>query len=342
MSMMMRPWSKSEAVCRLFEGIPELVVKIFEYSNGKASAFVWLGMLRKGIYSAIWGNIELVRLMLQSNSQNSEVAFLGRYYELLDNRFHKLAKSKLPISPHVLGPFVAYAKRFLHLKTLQVCGLCGTPRNLKPHWHLGTSLCITCRQQNFISEHRLRREYGISLSTRFYGKMLANLIAYHVAVETIRGYEPARFLHYSDNTKDIEDFLLLPSHSTTVLLWRPHLAKMLDLNGLKDLQSNKLLAARNVLAGHMKTMLVFRTMWNLAHGNYGFKPTESRRPIFRKHMDQNFAVLLRMGMLKVEYLKDENERRKKRSKVEVLSQDMIGQLVDKMQIAPMTRKPYNP
>ena len=338
----MRPWSKGEAVCKLFEGIPELVVKIFEYSNGKASAFVWFGMLRKGIYRAIWGNIELVRLMLQTNSQYSETIGIAGYHQLLDGRFHILAKRKQPIPAHMEVEFVDYAKRFLHMQAMPVCGICGTARNLKVYWHLGKRVCVFCCQQNFISEQRLRCEYGVSLSTRFYGKQFASLIAYHVTIAKVHNYDPTTFLQFSDNAKEIAAFLLLPKHLTTVMLWRPHLAKLLDLEGLKLWQSEKLRVARDVLAGHTKTMLVRRTMWNLKNGNFGFKPKESSRPIFGKRTDRDFAVMLKVGMLKVEFLKDETERRKKRSKIEICSRDRISELVERMVVAPMTQKPYNP
>jgi hypothetical protein len=326
------PWPVGQAIGKLFEGMPEHVLKIFEQNKQNVRGFVWLGMMNKTMYHAIWGNLELIMAMMRARHEYYH-AVVSYDYNMLDARYDVLAQMR-HIPPALRFEFTKYAQRFLHMEYMTWCGLCRRyNRDVRPEWQLGTCLCLNCRHANFITEGRLTREYGVSLSTRFDGQLFAALITCKVYVRVIPQYERSYLLRYTCDSQDLAplpDSKQVKIKDTYVLLWLPHLARVLDLKGLKALQDTKHQAMR-LLGGCVHRLLVRIELWTLAKGPLTtFMPQQPIRLLSPATNIVEFQVAMQRRV----FFKDYVPRNNKRKKMLMAEKELRMKTIDDMRIAP--------
>jgi hypothetical protein len=331
--MSLQPWSTAQVLSKLFDSMPEHVMKIF-YADNKRNvrSFVWLAMMNKSLYRAIWSNMELVVAMMKASIDASCSMNRGAY-DMLDIRYDNLAYAPAPIPRSLRADFLKYAKRSLHMQYMSWCGLCGRyGQQLVGEWQLVTRLCLGCRHANFITDTCLARDYGVTLATRFGGQLFAALIACKVAVHMVPYYDTSKLLHYTCDEKDV----LLPPQGGKksrrkqyMVLWRPHLERMLDLKGLKALQDMKRTKVL-LLCGCIRRLFVRKDLWDIRF-TAQFIPSTPVRALFRTDVLALQVATMRRRCAEPSHTMVLRPKKKVRDEKE-----LIAATVESMRVAPFS------
>jgi hypothetical protein len=141
------------------------------------------------------------------------------------------------LPPEFDASFSAYTRKAFALKVVDRCGLCGCRHRHEAYWSLGMRVCQLCMAANTLSCWELVDKYGVhyydimrEISGKvFYFNLAASLMQHRMAFHTTHR------CHASNKQ------LLL-------MLWRPHLEKILDLPALYQEQLRRRESAKTLCA----------------------------------------------------------------------------------------------
>jgi hypothetical protein len=230
----------------------------------------------------------------------------SRYIALVDARFVNLiGAAHVPLC--MRGPFTQFAKRVLHVKTMNWCGMCGMvePHDLAPFWLLGTSLCPECCSANFASRQRLLDMYGLSLDTLICGKMLMEHMLGKVFIAWLPAPSRDDIWRFSTHVADTQGFV---ASTNTFFVWLPDLAKLLDLPRLAAWQRMRKETVNKVLVPWIKSAVVKRAV--IAAQREGVKRNFPSK-LFTMNLRQktNFLGLFRRHFVETFVVKRKPRRR---------------------------------
>jgi hypothetical protein len=188
-------------------------------------------------------------------------------------------------------------KKITRLRSLIRCGMCGTTRHTTtPFWNLGMRVCRYCLQDNLVSHTVLDERYwtnvwderpmcavheGIDITTHFIDAVAGKVFYFR---------EYGTSLQRLEYSNDLLDFKLARQRKNMVvwLFWKPHLAKIIDLDVLERNALKKQVAAE-VIRAIVRRGLTLRTLAYGCKRGKSPKMTEwSKRPdkrtaLFRLH-----------------------------------------------------------
>lgn len=157
-------------------------------------------------------------------------------------------------TPAALERAMAVYKRITVLQYATCCGACGTRRHATTaFWSTGMRLCKYCLQENLVSDIVLQEKYWVSM----WSKSFVDLVVGKVFFFKEHGSARQR----SEFSSDGMDFH--PAHGKAPRMvwffWLPHLAKLVDLNALREETIGKQAAAR-VLRAYARRVFTLRTL----------------------------------------------------------------------------------
>ena len=253
------PYSGAESFVRVFS-LTELVHKIVMLNPGVYRPYVMAGMTCKEMHRALWANkanFDLIRHFMtrwdprriMATAYSGSLSLMLPNYardggslstQLNDARMmHLVGAPNVPLA--LREPFLAFAKRVLHMDAMVWCGMCGMPSTRRiAFWLLGTRVCLECRSNNFASQERLQDVYGLRLDTRFCGRMLIEYMMGRVFVVYTSTLTREQLLMFTAHVSDIRGFT---AGTKNFFVWLPQLAQIVDLEGLRTLQNRKKRAA---------------------------------------------------------------------------------------------------
>ena len=129
------------------------------------------------------------------------------------------------------GVFNQYARKVVALQHIGRCGVCGGRRNRhRPFWSLGMRVCVLCLRENLVSGRALSRDHNTSLKELIQvdGEDTALIRACELRVFYFMSYTTPRLRE--DLTLNPIDFMGTRSIQLA-FFWRPHLGKLIDLEG---------------------------------------------------------------------------------------------------------------
>lgn len=149
-------------------------------------------------------------------------------------------------TPEFKERFTAFARQWHALLHGTRCGLCGCRYRHDVYWALRMRVCKLCVAHHSISDRELSERYGLAFSEIlgtikgkvFYYLLSATAQEDRMAFSTVRGL-------------DLQD--RRPQH----MFWLPHLARIFDLDALREAQAGRRRAA-SLLCGYVRKAWVFR------------------------------------------------------------------------------------
>ena len=198
-----------------------------------AERTIWIRIFKRYIYSTAYVNTKVFSsehplLNLHKSGLNGIPVHIGKIRTDPDG-------ASLP--PEFDASFAAYVRKAFALHSVDRCGLCGCRHRHDAYWSLGMRVCQLCMAENSISSWELVDKYGVHYSDImrdisgkvFYFRLPASLKQHRVAFHSERSCQ-------------------VMSKSNTLMFWRPHLEKILDLPGLYQEQKLKREAAKRLCA----------------------------------------------------------------------------------------------
>lgn len=170
----------------------------------------------------------------------------------LEDRSPQRLESTTDVAP------AAFYKKQVQVWHIRTCGMCGTNKRVQATWVLGMQLCKACAQANLASHEVLWEDYGLALYSPApsFAKTPA-LLAVEEEVHSAPVVEwlPMRVWFfktactkkgrkaYSSDPRDFKFKIV-----ETPFLWKPHLARYLDMAALQVWAHEKKAAAKLLVA----------------------------------------------------------------------------------------------
>lgn len=173
-----------------------------------------------------------------------------------------LAADKMPgntSTPEQRAEALFVYRKITALKCVRCCGLCGSMRRAtKPFWCLGMRLCRWCVQANLVSSLALYERYWITFGRPIQThRSFVDAVCMNVFLFSTR-VTPRQRMEYSCDRMDF------PGGIRTVwFFWKPHLARVLDMERLAR-EGQEKHAGASVVRGFVRRMLVLRVMRGVA------------------------------------------------------------------------------
>ena len=178
----------------------------------------------------------------------------------LDDRSPQRLESQTDVAP------AAFYKKSVQVWHIHTCGMCGTNKHVQATWVLGMKLCRPCAQANLASQEVMWEDYGLALYSPApsFAKTPALLaVEEEVHAAPVLTWLPMRVWFFkSECTKeprkayssDPRDFIF--KVHPTPFLWKPHLARYLDMPALQVWAQEKKAAAKLLTAVFQRNFAV--------------------------------------------------------------------------------------
>jgi hypothetical protein len=146
-------------------------------------------------------------------------------------------------------------RKIAALQCVPCCGMCGTARHsTKPFWCLGMRLCRHCAQGNLVSSLVLYERYWVTFKQPVQSfRNFVDAVSTNVFYFSTR-LTPNQRLEFSCDRMDFPGGI-----QTVWFFWKPHLAKLFDMDTLeREGQEKHRMAC--VIRAHARRTLVLRSL----------------------------------------------------------------------------------
>lgn len=131
--------------------------------------------------------------------------------------------SREPFNEQETRALAQHALRCARLSCAKSCGTCGRKGKDVPVWGLGMRVCAPCMKENLVSAAALLADYGVDF-TKHEDELMGKVFYFRHA------YRPKQLLAlFTHNPVDLRQ----ENAQSMVFFWRPHLAKVIDLDAAR-------------------------------------------------------------------------------------------------------------